>query len=339
LFSLACTLLITGAGSSAAGADTSRTRQADLPTAPADGDAAPLLPLTYAFVTDDDVPVYKQPEDANIDIPPVRFLGKGFVWVSLSNPRPETWGRQKWYLINEDEYVRADHLILFPQSSFHGLAYPRPSGDPLAWIVVNTRVSAAPGKYPAEDAPTLSQYTLVTIYETRKVGNWEWYRVGENQWIEQRRAGVITSSPRPEGIAEYEKWIDVNLYEQTLTAHVGDRMVYATLISTGVSEFPTQQGLFRIWAKVKLAKMSGDEDNRNRYFLEDVPFHMYFFRSFALHAAYWHDNFGLKESHGCINLPPIDAKWLFEWVRPFTGPGNWTNATKDNAGTWVWVHN
>jgi hypothetical protein len=335
----ACILLATGAVSGTAAADGSGTGQTDLPAVPAEGDAGPPSPLTYASVIHDDVPVYRQPEDAHIGIPPVRFLGRGFLWVSLSDPSPIIWGKQKWYLINEDEYVRADHLRLFPQSSFQGLTDPSPPRHPSAWIIVDTRVSAAPGEYPAEDAPALSRYTLISIFETKRVDGWVWYKVGKDQWVEQRRVGVITASPRPEGVGEYEKWIDVNLFEQTLTANVGDRMVYATLISAGVSQFPTQEGLFRIWAKVKLAKMSGDEDNRHRYFLEDVPFHMYFFHSFALHAAYWHDNFGLRQSHGCINVPPIDAQWLFEWVTPATGPENWTNATKHNPGTWVWVHN
>jgi len=75
------------------------------------------------------------------------------------------------------------------------------------------------------------------------------------------------------------------------------------------------------------------------YSIEDVPFVQYYFRSFALHAAFWHSNFGVQMSHGCVNLSPLDAKWLFF----FTGPdlpggfhGVWSNEAA--TGSRVVVH-
>jgi hypothetical protein len=65
---------------------------------------------------------------------------------------------------------------------------------------------------------------------------------------------------------------------------------------------------------------------------------MYFNGSFALHGAYWHDKFGLKHSHGCVNLPPKDANWLFDWATPTTSQYNFTLPTAEDPGTWVWVH-
>jgi len=83
--------------------------------------------------------------------------------------------------------------------------------------------------------------------------------------------------------------------------------------------------------------MSGRSGYPDYYFLEDVPWTMYFNRDFALHAAYWHDGFGFQHSHGCVNLSPQDARWLFEWTAP-TDQTGWTRATPDKPGTWVWVH-
>ena len=123
-----------------------------------------------------------------------------------------------------------------------------------------------------------------------------------------------------------------------LAAYEGERMVYATLVSSGLPQWQTAQGLFRIWLKVKLGKMSGREGYSDYYFLEDVPWSMYFYQSFALHGAYWHDKFGLRHSHGCVNLPPRDAKWLFDWVTPATSPYNFTLPTEEDPGAWVWVH-
>jgi lipoprotein-anchoring transpeptidase ErfK/SrfK len=49
------------------------------------------------------------------------------------------------------------------------------------------------------------------------------------------------------------------------------------------------------------------------YYLENVPYVMYFFEDYALHGAYWHNNFGYQMSHGCVNLAPSDAGWLYSW--------------------------
>lgn len=133
----------------------------------------------------------------------------------------------------------------------------------------------------------------------------------------------------------------MNKFEQTLAAYEGDRMVYATLVSSGLPQWDTDSGLFRIFAKVKIAKMSGREGLADYYFLEDVPWAMYFNKDMALHGAYWHDKFGFKHSHGCVNLPPQDAKWLFDWTTPTIGDSNWTmvaDRLNNTEGTWVWVH-
>ena len=46
-------------------------------------------------------------------------------------------------------------------------------------------------------------------------------------------------------------------------------------------------------------------------------------KGLALHTAYWHDGFGHAKSHGCVNLAPIDARWLYFWSDPDVPPG-WT---------------
>jgi hypothetical protein len=73
--------------------------------------------------------------------------------------------------------------------------------------------------------------------------------------------------------------------------------------------------------------------------LRDVPYVQYFEGSYALHAAYWHDGFGEPRSHGCINLAPIDAQWLFGWTGP-TLPEKWHGvlARPLSSGTPIWIH-
>ena len=294
------------------------------------------LPM-YAHVVTGNVPVYSQPSLAAAGAAPVRSLGAGYLWVSLANSRPVSLDGQTWYQINKDEYVRADSLSVYQPSTFQGVTLAAQPDKPFGWMVYATRVSSAPGAAPAQDAPMLARYSTVTVYEAQQVGDWAWYRVGDDQWVEQRSVGLVEPSVRPEGVGPDDKWIEVNLYEQTLAAYVGDQMAYATLVSSGLPYWPTEQGLFRMWLKVDMAKMSGRSGKPDYYYLEDVPWTMYFNRDFALHAAYWHDRFGFPHSHGCVNLAPKDAKWLFDWTMP-DGETNYVPATSDNQGTWVWVH-
>jgi lipoprotein-anchoring transpeptidase ErfK/SrfK len=117
--------------------------------------------------------------------------------------------------------------------------------------------------------------------------------------------------------------------------------VYATLVSSGLPQWDTDSGLFRIFMKVRQAKMSGREGKPDYYFLEDVPYAMYFNRDMALHGAYWHDKFGFKHSHGCVNLPPADALWLWNWTTPDSTDKSFVmvaDRKSNTEGTWVWVH-
>jgi lipoprotein-anchoring transpeptidase ErfK/SrfK len=105
------------------------------------------------------------------------------------------------------------------------------------------------------------------------------------------------------------RWIDVDLSEQTLTAYENGVPVHTTLVSTGLPQTPTPTGQFRIWIKFRYDDMAGDG-----YYIEDVPYVMYFYRGYGLHGVTWHGNFGHPMSHGCVNLPTDEAGWLFNWA-------------------------
>ncbi len=312
----------------------------DTPPANTFGSASPasVLPFTYARVTGAGLPIYANPAEQPAGVAPVRVIPKGYVGVSLANSEPLLQGEEAWYQINPNEYVRAQDVTLLKPSEYQGVAVTGKPRNAFGWIVSNVRVSATPGAAPAPKATLLPRYTLVSVLEERRVGAWTWYRIGKDEWIEQRRIGLVKPSARPEGVGEHDKWIDVNLYEQTLAAYQGDEMVYAALISSGLPGWNTPRGLFRIWAKVAQSKMSGRDGHPDYYFLEDVPWILYFNGDVALHGAYWHDGFGTRRSHGCVNLSPRDAQWVFDWATPVPGRSNWTLSSPENPGTFVWVH-
>ncbi|MFN8598320.1 MAG: L,D-transpeptidase [Anaerolineae bacterium] len=304
-------------------------------------DPKSILSLTYAWVITANVPVFANPADEAAGVAPVRSLGAGFLYVSLASTTTVISGDQKYYQINANEYVNAKNLAVIRPTSFQGTPLTATPDKPFGWMVYSAKPTMTAGGAMAGDAKTIARYTPITVLEEQKVDDLTWYRIGDSQWVDQKKVALIFPHARPDGVGPNDKWIDVNTFEQTLAAYEGDRMVYATLVSSGLPQWSTDPGLFRVYAKVKMAKMSGREGLADYYFLEDVPYATYFNKDMALHAAYWHDKFGFKHSHGCVNLPPLDAEWIYNWTTPAPDGSNWTvvpDRKNNDIGTWVWVH-
>jgi lipoprotein-anchoring transpeptidase ErfK/SrfK len=116
-------------------------------------------------------------------------------------------------------------------------------------------------------------------------------------------------SPAPPKQVNEARWIDVDLSEQLLTAYEGNTPVHSYLVSTGLPATPTPVGQFRIWIKLRYDDMAGVD-----YYIEDVPFVMYFYEGYGLHGVTWHANFGHPMSHRCVNQPNDEAEWLFNFA-------------------------
>ncbi|MGB9639447.1 MAG: L,D-transpeptidase family protein [Anaerolineales bacterium] len=122
----------------------------------------------------------------------------------------------------------------------------------------------------------------------------------------------------PKGIKPNEHWVEVDLSSQSSAAYIGSTRVRTFIVSTGTWLHPTVTGTFKIYVKYRYANMSGPG-----YFLPNVPYVMYFYQDYGLHGTYWHHNFGVPMSHGCVNYSIPDAAWLFDFV---------------NVGTIVYIH-
>lgn len=103
-------------------------------------------------------------------------------------------------------------------------------------------------------------------------------------------------------------WIDIDLSEQMLRAYDGTDLVASFLVSTGIYKYPTEKGLYHIYAKFPTYTMTGSD-----YFLPDVPYSMFYSGDFSIHGTYWHHNFGTPMSHGCVNMDTKEAEWLYNW--------------------------
>ena len=255
----------------------------------------------------------------------VRNVGDGFLFSTVQAV-VENEG-QTWYMINFDEYVQASEARIVEDSEFTGFEIKNRPERPFGWMIVDYWYSDAPGAEPTPGNLKLPRYTFFEVFAAVEADDgWIWYDIGNGRWMRQTYVALVDPTTRPEGVGSNEYWVEVDLYEQSFAAYEGDRMVYAGLVSSGLNRWPTHEGLFQVWDRHLRIKMSGAEGKVDYYFVEDVPHTMFFNNDIALHGAYWHDRFGYKHSHGCVNMPPRDAEWVYNWS---------ADAHND---LWVWVH-
>ena len=290
-----------------------------LPAVPLD-EAWLSLPIKvhYAYVRAEKTRMYHYQGDGLEGGRPARTYPPGFVYVSYDSIAYV--GRQRIYRVNAEANLWMWGKDLWPiqPSTFRGLRFAHTPSRPFGWIVANNiSPRTVPGLGQPRRPETLARYTVIQVYAQRDVDGTTWYMIGPDKWVEQRWVGLVF--PRqtpPEGVTS-ERWIEINLFEQTLAAYEHGQLIFATLVSTGAPPFWTQPGLFQIYEKHDHTNMRGafEADRSDYYMLEDVPWTMYFDESRALHGAYWHDSFGYPSSHGCVNLSIADAHWLFEWAQ------------------------
>lgn len=135
-----------------------------------------------------------------------------------------------------------------------------------------------------------------------------------------------------------DKQILIDRQTQTLSCLEGDNAVFKTSISTGHHSTPTPRGEFRVLYKRHTRRMTV-LDIEDPYDLPGVPFTVYFtWSGVAIHGTYWHNDYGRVHSHGCVNLLPADAKWVFRWAEPVVPYEEYTmKAEPPEAGTPVIV--
>jgi len=279
--------------------------------------------VVYAYM-EDNINVYPEP---SLAAPPLYNVGEGFLYITIQGEVSSEG--QHWYRINPGEYALAEEIRLVTASEFRGMEIATQPERPFGWIVQEVRPSREPGGEPYPDFAKLNRLDFFQVYDASlSEDGWMWYMIGGDRWIRQTQVSLLDVDETPEEVGNDEYWVEVDLYEQTFAAYEGPRMVYAGLISSGLNRWPTEEGLFQVWSRFLQTKMSGAEGKEDYYFVEDVPYTMYFDRrnEIALHGAYWHDRYGYKHSHGCVNMPVRDAEWVYYWS--VEGPSD----------LWVWVH-
>jgi hypothetical protein len=278
---------------------------------------------------------------------PLRFVshaGPAAPDSGFAISRSFDWEKRLFGLTTELDVIALDRVKLVRQSEFHGVEIGPNEGLPVAFSKERygqRYVHTADGHFAA--GPALGDREGVKLTGQSKPGGFLETRDGT--WVAE--ASMRRLEPRdsfPSFATGDRKWIDISIKQQSLVAYSGRTPVYATLISSGRAGLgdpdkteSTPRGTFMIYQKEVASTMDGDEDKGDSYNLRDVPFVQYFHKGYALHGAYWHDEFGKVRSHGCVNLAPRDAAWLFEWTDPSV-PATWHGVLNKDRGTVVHIH-
>jgi hypothetical protein len=270
------------------------------------------------------------------------------------------------FLLTSDlMWVPKDRVALYPRVTFHGLKLGQDAKLPLAFFRGEDRPKYEKQtdgtlKPTGEKFPRLSYVELtgaelvvdgLTYLETRDRG----------RFVAKRDAVVPTPQPQTPWGANVNQenttgrappgrrtWMEVSVLGGWLIAYEGTTPVYVTMVSPGRGGVPvkgidpletasTPTGSFPISGKFATATMVAPYD----FVHADVPWTQNFSGPHALHTAYWHDDWGNKKSAGCINVAPIDGRWLFDWTEPRV-PEGWHGVRwqpkREPASTLV-VHN
>jgi hypothetical protein len=274
-----------------------------------------LLPQRYAFIKFDGTRAYAHPSDYfRNDY--VEAFGKSFGIVITGE---QVYKGVEFVRTRKHLWVEQGSVHFVDGSPFKGEKLERGRPFEIAWV------SVRPAK--VFDEPRgrvrqrLDRHSVVHIQSEKGA----WVQLRSGGWMQRAALARPELVQPPEGVGPTERWIDIDIEQQVLVAYEGSTPTFATLVSTGRNnkESETPHGTFQIWAKLDFSDMDDLErtDVDKNYAIQDVPWVQFFKGSYGFHAAFWHDDFGRRRSHGCINLSPADARYLFSFTHPVLPPG------------------
>ncbi len=258
-----------------------------------------------------------------------RHGGTGLIGTFVTGPR---FQNRRFAVTTDGRLLPADKLKADSGSPFHGFSI-RDVGLPIAFAgKPDTPLFSYEGGQLVRKDSASFRALLPLNGNVREVGGVRVVQTRTGLWL---RSQDLKTAAKPSQLPSFARkgtrWIDISIMSQVLVLWEGTTPVYATLVSTGrdglgdpTKTLSTPTGTFRVFQKHITTTMDSAVAD-HEFELRDVPWVMYFKAGYALHGAYWHDDFGRARSHGCINLSPIDARYVFMWSAPEV-PEHWHSA-------------
>jgi hypothetical protein len=124
----------------------------------------------------------------------------------------------------------------------------------------------------------------------------------------------------PEFVHAGQKWLDVSIANQTLTAYEGTKPVYATLVSTGRDQLKdpavsasTPRGSFRVVGR-HVTRAIDTKEVGGSFDVADAPWVLDLDGGFAITGTFWGDGMGEAATFHNVELAPVDAHRLWTWA-------------------------
>jgi lipoprotein-anchoring transpeptidase ErfK/SrfK len=282
-----------------------------------------VVPGVYGKVITKGAATYAKPEDVAEEIVKRTLAGS----VKVRRERSVEHEGVVYWRIGRDEYLPAAAVRVLRPTRWGGVRLGDDTGLelPVAFALARRghtkKVAVHTAAEGARVVRWLAPRTVVSALETASSR----VRIGDGQWVDAVDLRVAELAAPPELTEPGERWVDVDLDRQVLVAYEGTQPVYATLVSSGAKKYPSETGIFRVWVKFSETDMNGQMGDEAPYAVATVPWTQFYAKDLALHTAYWHDKFGQPRSHGCINLSPVDARFLYFWSSPPL-PAGWSMA-------------
>ncbi len=284
---------------------------------PSPGDEPSLLEgVQVVTVSDGTAPLYKK----------IGNIGRGKPYKELRvgsvlTVRGTVSRRGKRYLrTRQGWYVLADRVTALSMSVQELGVDVSGSREVPAAIVIgrDTRITRTPSDT-GQVVGVLERWSLVKARNSVPLDvRSDFVALPDGGFVRDSDLARVRKAPMPDDVAANERWVAVDIEEQLVHAYEGRQLVRVMPCSTG-ERGNTYRGEYHIQLKLKQQTM---QLRLGQIRVEDVQWVMYYDKKdgIAIHSAYWHDDFGTPVSHGCVNLPVKDARWLFEWSRPFAAP-------------------
>ena len=247
-----------------------------------------------------------------------------------------------WYYVPGRGYVHSGPVQ--PVRTVVQMPQPVPDGGVLAEVTVP--YTDAYWQPLADNKPVYRLYYATVHWVTALVSGEDgqaWYEIRDDKWDFKyyalaRHLRLLTPqdvAPLSPDVPPEAKKIVVHLGKQLVMAFEYDRLVFAARAATGMGYYRTPLGQFDTFHKRPQRHMARGNFAAPEYDLPGVPWVCYITREgISFHGTYWHNDFGKPRSHGCINLAPQAALWLYRWTNPVV-PFERDDVYREGQGTRV----
>jgi hypothetical protein len=265
-----------------------------------------ILKYKYALVTNPKARIYISLQDAIAKTgnfgPPPNYP------AYVAYTATETEAGNTWYQVRYGWMAEADLQLLTP-SNFTGIQLTRPVPFRFGWVLNDTQSVNGAG-LPIQ---TFHRYQVIHEFQAGKELP-GFIAIGGDEWLPADKVALVSPQIPADVDPGTCRFIYTDLSTQVLSVFDQCKLVFATLVSSGRNSW-TFEGRFAILYKnPPYSSIVPPATSTSDYYIEGVPYFMSYADNFGFHGAFWHDSFGTPASHGCINLSPADAKWLYDWA-------------------------